>query len=162
MENKENISIRIEKKIYDNGKIERKIVYSNNVKEVTYYYSTGELFFRKLVDNINEEEYIEYFSKKGDTITKLKNNYNSNYKIIFDINSGKYLKLIEKKLYYNRKIFFGRVRYYSGVFLIEESYNSEGELDGISKISHYEEGIISEINWKSGMIVLRNKDDKKI
>ena len=70
------------------------------------------------------------------------------------------MKLIEKKLYYNRKIFFGRVRYYSGVFLIEESYNSEGELDGISKISHYEEGIISEINWKSGMIVLRNKDDK--
>lgn len=151
MENKGNILIRTEEKFYDNGKIERRAIYTNNVKEITYYYSTGGIFCRKLVDIINEEEYIEYFSKKGDTITKLKNSYNSNYKIIFDINSRKYLKLREKKIYYNGRIYFGRVRYYSGIFLIEESYNRDGELNGISKISHYEHGVISEINWKNGI-----------
>lgn len=147
----------IEKRIYDEkGKLEKIIISNNNVSETLYFYSSGEIFCRKLIDMKNEDEYIEYFSKKGDTITKLKNNYNWDYRVIFDINSRRYLKLREKKLYYNGRIYFGRVRYYSGIFLIEESYNKNGKLNGISKMSHYEDGIISEINWKNGIIVLKN------
>lgn len=147
----------IEKRIYDEkGKLEKIIISNNNVSETLYFYSSGEIFCRKLIDMKNEDEYIEYFSKQGDTITKLKNNYNWEYKVIFDINSRKYLKLKEQKLYYNGRIYFGRVRYYSGIFLIEESYNKNGKLNGISKMSHYEDGIISEINWKNGIIVLKN------
>lgn len=147
----------METKFYNKDGILEKIVVSNNeIREILYFYSTGEVFCRKLTDEKLEEEYIEYFSKAGETITKLKNNFNCGYKMIYDINSKKYLKQKAGKLYYNGRIYFGRVKYYSDIFLIEESYNREGKLHGITKITHYDSKTFSEIFWKNGLVVIKN------
>lgn len=139
----------MERKIYNKkGKLEKMIISNDSVSEILYFYSSGEIFYRQLVDIKNGEEYVEYLSKKGDIITKLKNNYTWNYKLIYDMNSGKYLKLKEKKLYYNGRIYFGKVKYYNGIFLIEEAYTRTGKLKGTSKITHYEDGVISETERK--------------
>lgn len=150
----------MEKKFYNKDGILEKIVVSNNdVSETLYFYSTGELFYRKLTDEKLEEEYIEYFSRNGETITKLKNNFNWGYRIIYDINSKKYLKQRDGKLYYNGRIYFGRVKYYNGIFLIEEFYNRDGKLHGITRITHYDTKIFSEFSWKNGLIIVKKSEE---
>lgn len=152
----ENIELG-EKKIFNlEGKIKKRIISKNGVSETLYFYTTGEVFRRKLTDEKNEEEYIEYYSKKGYIITKLKNHLNLDYSWIYDLNSGKYLILKNNKLYYNGHIHYGRVKYYRETFLVEESYDKEGKLNGISKISHYDGDIIYESFWKSGVLTSFN------
>lgn len=142
-----------EKRVYSlEGKLRKKIITKNGVNETLDFYENGEIFRRKLTDELEEEEYIEYYSRKGEVITKLKNHLDMEYKLIYDFNSGKYLVAKEGKLYYNGRIYFGRVKYYSDVFLVEESYNREGKLNGVCKISHFEGGVLSEVEWKNGVI----------
>lgn len=153
---KENIELG-EKNVFNvDGKLKKRITSKNGVSESLYFYSTGELFRRKLVDEKNEEEYIEYYSRKGEIITKLKNHLELDYSWIYDLNSKKYLIFKNNKLYYNGRIYFGRVKYYRETFLIEESYNKEGNLNGVSKISYYEGGVISETFWKDGVMTSFN------
>lgn len=152
----ENIELG-EKKIFNmEGRIKKRIISKNGVQESLHFYNTGELFRRKLTDEKNDEEYIEYYSKKGDIITKLKNHLDLDYLWIYDLNSGRHLILKNNKLYRNGHIYFGRVKYYRETFLIEESYNKEGNLNGVSKISHYEGGVISETFWKDGVMASFN------
>lgn len=152
----ENIELG-EKRIFNMaGKIKKRIISKNGVQEALHFYNTGELFRRKLIDEKSEEEYIEYYSKKGDIITKLKNHIGLDYLWVYDLNSGRHLMLKNNKLYHNGHIYFGKVKYYRETFLIEESYNKEGNLNGVSKISHYEGGVISETFWKDGVMTSFN------
>lgn len=147
-----------EKKVFDiNGNIIKKIVSRNGISEILHFYSNGELFRRNLIDENAEEEYIEYYSKLGDLITKIKNSLNSDYSLIYDLISEKYLIIKKNKLYCNGYPYSGRVKYYKEIFLVEQSYNKKGILNGTSKISHYEKGLIFKVEWKDG--VLSTKDD---
>lgn len=137
--------IKTEENFYSNGKLEKKIVQNNAVKEITYYYSNGELYMRKLIDKKEEVEYIEYLSEEGEVLTKLKNFLNSGYELIYDILTKRYLKKKNGKLYYNGRLFWGKVKYYSEIYLVSETYNKLGNLVGISKLIHYDSGKILEI-----------------
>lgn len=146
-----------EKKIFNvEGNLKKRITSKNGISETLYFYNSGELFMRNLTDENSEEEYIEYYSRKGDIITKLKNHLDLDYSWIYDLNSKKHLILKNNKLYHNGHIYFGRVKYYRETFLVEESYNKEGNLNGVSKISHYEGGVISETFWKDGVMTSFN------
>lgn len=141
---KDNI-IKTEENFYNNGKLEKKIVQNNNVKEITYYYSNGELYLRKLIDRREEVEYIEYLSEEGEILTRLENFLNSGYELIYDILTKRYLKKKNGKLYHNGRLFWGKVKYYSDIYLVSETYNKLGDLVGISKLVHYDSGKILEI-----------------
>lgn len=134
------------------GNVIKKIVSKNKISEILYFYSNGELFRRNLIDEDAGEEYIEYYSKYGDMVTKIKNYLNLDHNLIYDLITKKYLVKKQNKLYYNGCLYFGKVKYYKGIFLIEESYNEKGNLNGVSKISHYEKRFVFERMWKDGIV----------
>lgn len=159
MENKENMSIRTEEKFYDNGKIEKKVIYNNNVEEVTYYYSSGELYYRKLVDKKEGIEYIEYLSQEGSVLTRVKNSLNSGHELIYDILTKKYLKKKNGKLYYNGRIYSGKVKYYQEKYLMSEIYDKNGDLIGISRMVHYDTKKIVEVDWATKQLKFLNSQE---